>query len=79
MAAKSKNIVGDRVKEARLKHAPPLTQDELSGRLSALGVAIDRAGVSKIEVGLRRVLDFEVKALAKVLGVSVDWLLATRK
>jgi hypothetical protein len=79
MAAKSKNIAGDRVREARLKHRPPLTQDELSGRLSALGVAIDRAGVSKIEVGLRCILDFEVKALAKTLGVTVDWLLGTRK
>ena len=79
MAQESKNIVGDRVREARLKHRPPLTQDELSGRLSALGVAIDRAGVSKVEVGLRCVLDFEVKALAKVLGVSVDWLLGSRK
>jgi HTH-type transcriptional regulator, cell division transcriptional repressor len=79
MAAKSKNIVGERVKQARLKHRPPLTQDELSGRLSAVGVAIDRAGISKIEVGLRSVLDFEVKSLAKVLGVSVMWLLGVKE
>jgi hypothetical protein len=74
-----KNIVGLRVKEARQKHKPPLTQDELSGRLSALGVSIDRAGISKIEVGLRSVLDFEVKAFAKVLGVSVAWLLGVKE
>ena len=79
MAAKSKNIVGERVKAARLKHNPPLTQDELSGRLSAVGVAIDRAGISKIEVGLRSVLDFEVKAFAKALGVSVVWLLGVKE
>jgi len=74
----SNNIVGERVKEARLKRKPPLTQDDLSGRLSAVGVAIDRAGISKIEIGIRYVLDFEVKALAKVLGVSVDWLLGAK-
>jgi hypothetical protein len=79
MAPNSMNIVGVRVKEARLKHKPPLTQDELSGRLSAVGVAIDRAGISKIEVGLRCVLDFEVKALARVLGVSVAWLLGVKE
>ena len=78
MAGETKNIVGKRVKEARLKQKPPLTQDDLSGRLSAVGVAIDRAGISKIEIGMRYVLDFEVKGLAKVLGVSVDWLLGLK-
>jgi transcriptional regulator with XRE-family HTH domain len=73
------NIVGERVKQARLKHKPPLTQDELSGRLSVIGVAIDRAGISKIEIGLRSVLDFEVRAFAKVLGVSVGWLLGVKE
>ena len=78
MAAKSKNIVGERVKQARLKHKPPLTQDELSGRLSRLGVSIDRAGIAKIETGIRRVVDYELKVLAKVLDVSVDWLLGAK-
>jgi len=79
VAQERKNIVGERVKEARHKHKPPLTQDELSGRLSAVGVAIDRAGISKIEVGLRSVLDFEVKGLAKALGVSATWLLGVKE
>lgn len=73
------NIVGGRVKEARLSRNPPLTQDELSGQLAQLGVAIDRAGISKIETGVRYVLDYEVKALAKALGVPVNWLLGERK
>jgi len=75
MAAKSSNIVGSRVKEARFRRKPPLTQDELSGQLAKIGVAIDRAGISKIEIGVRCVLDYEVKALAKALGVSTEWLL----
>jgi hypothetical protein len=73
--SKPLNIVGERVKKARLSRKPPLTQDELSGQLAKHGVAIDRAGISKIEIGARCVLDFEVKALAKVLGVTSGWLL----
>ena len=78
MAAKSMNIVGERVKQARLKHKPLLTQDELSGRLSHLGVYVDRAGIAKIETGIRCVVDYELKALAEALGVSVNWLLGLR-
>jgi HTH-type transcriptional regulator, cell division transcriptional repressor len=75
MGQKLVNIVGKRVKEARLRHKPPLTQDELSGQLAKLAVAIDRAGISKIEIGVRSVLDFEVKGLSKALGVTSEWLL----
>lgn len=70
------NIVGGRVKEARMKRNPPMTQDQLSGKLALLGVSIDRAGISKIETGQRSVLDFEVKALSKALGVTSEWLLS---
>lgn len=63
------------MKEARTKGKEPLTQDQLSGKLALLGVSIDRAGISKIETWQRSVLDFEVKALAKALGVTVEWLL----
>ena len=73
------NIIGPRVREARLAHKPPLTQDQLSGKLAAVGVSIDRAGVSKIEIGARSVFDYEVKAFAKVLGVSAAWLLGDKK
>ena len=78
-ALKLLNIVGDRIRDARAKRKPALTQDELSGQLAALGVTIDRAGISKIESGTRSVLDYELKALAKSLGVSVDWLLSVEK
>jgi len=52
-----------------------MTQVQLSEALAEHGVSIDRAGVSKIEIGQRSVYDFEVKAFSKVLGVSLDWLL----
>lgn len=69
------NIVGERVKESRVNRKTPMTQDQLSGKLALLGVSIDRAGISKIETGQRSVLDYELKGLAKALGVAVDWLL----
>ncbi len=74
-----KNIVGRRVAEARRRCRPALTQDSLSGRLARLGIQLDRAAIAKIENNHRRVLDYEVKALADVLGVEVGWLLGDRK
>lgn len=76
---KRKNIVGNRVSEARNAAKPPLTQDALSGKLARLGVQLDRAAIAKIENDHRRVLDYEAKALAEALGVSVAWLLGVGK
>jgi hypothetical protein len=73
--AKAMNIVGERVKQTRLRRKPPLTQDELSGKLAQHGVNVDRAAISKIEIGARCVVDYELKALAKALGVKAGWLL----
>jgi transcriptional regulator with XRE-family HTH domain len=78
-APKPLNIVAARVREARAKRKLPLTQDALSGQLAALGVTIDRAGISKIESGTRCVLDYELKGLAQALGVSVGWLLGVER
>ena len=61
--------------QARKNAQPPLTQDGLSKKLVMLGVRIDRAGIAKIETGIRGVLDFELMALAKALNVKVTWLL----
>lgn len=77
MASEKKaNIVGGRLKEARRRHKPPMTQDQLSGKLALLGMSLDRAGISKIEIGQRSVLDYEVLGLAKALGVTAEWLLS---
>lgn len=75
MPADSKNIVGARVQAARLRTKPPMTQAQLAEALIEQGVSIDRAGISKIEIGQRSVYDFEVKAISIVLGVTLDWLL----
>jgi transcriptional regulator with XRE-family HTH domain len=67
------NICGKRIAEAR--SIAQLTQETLSAKLALLGVNMDRAAVAKVENHLRRVLDYELRALATVLDVSVDWLL----
>lgn len=76
-ASQSQNLVGNRVKEARSK--AQLTQDELSRKLAKQGVSLDRAGIAKIETGIRGVLDFELVALAKALGVKITWLLGVKE
>ena len=72
---KTRNIIGKRLKQARLAHSPPLTQDQLSGKLASAGIQLDRVAIAKIEVGLRCAFDFEVKSLATVLKVEPNWLL----
>ena len=73
------NICGKRIADARSTTKPPLTQDALSAKLALLGVNMDRAAIAKVENHLRRVLDYELKALANVLNVSVDWLLGEER
>lgn len=70
-----RNIIGRRVAKARRGCTPALTQDALSGRLARHGIQLDRAAIAKIENDLRHVLDYELKALAEVLGVEAGWLL----
>ena len=74
-----KNIVGSRVAKARARANPALTQDALSGKLAQIGIQLDRAAIAKIENNYRHVLDYELKAIAEVLGVDVNWLLGDDK
>jgi hypothetical protein len=74
----NKNIVGPHIRQARLRSQPRLTQQKLADRVLSLGAHIDRAGIAKIEIGLRRVCDFELFVLAKALNVSVALLLPMR-
>jgi HTH-type transcriptional regulator, cell division transcriptional repressor len=74
-----KNIVGRRIADARNLCRPQLTQDALSGKLARLGVQLDRAAIAKIETNQRRVLDYELKALAEALSVEVNWLLGDKR
>lgn len=68
-----KNICGDRIHEARCKLR--LTQSDLAAQLQINGIIIERDSISRIEIGTRFVADYELRELAKILKVSVNWLL----
>ena len=68
-----KNICGERLRQARVIQR--LRQEDLAAKVQTQGVNMERDSISRIEIGTRFVSDFELKIFAKVLGVSVDWLL----
>lgn len=68
-----KNISGLRIREARLKQR--LSQSELAARMQIEGIIIENDSISRIESGTRFVPDYELPVYARVLGVSVAWLL----
>lgn len=68
-----KNISGDRIREARQKKR--LSQSDLAARMQVEGVVIERDSISRIEIGTRFVPDYELPVFARILDVSVDWLL----
>lgn len=75
----SKNVIGVRMRIARTAFEPPITQDQLSGRLAVRQLFLDRVAITKIENGQRCVFDFELKILAQVLKVDVRWLLGIQE
>lgn len=68
-----KNICGDRVHEARCRLR--LTQSDLAAKLQVNGIVIERDSISRIEIGTRFVADYEIREIANILNVSVNWLL----
>ena len=69
-----KNICGRRIREARFKRQ--LTQSDLAAQMQINGVIIERDSISRIEIGMRFVTDYELKVFSKVLKVETTWLLA---
>jgi transcriptional regulator with XRE-family HTH domain len=69
-----KNIIGSRIRIAREKVRPRITQVDLAARLQTLGLQLDQAAISRIESGTHEVTDIEISIIAKALGVTVGWL-----
>ncbi|MBN1061394.1 XRE family transcriptional regulator [Clostridium botulinum] len=69
-----RNIIGKKVRTIR--KSKKLTQEELTARIQVKGLNIDRPMLSRIETNSREVYDFEVKAIAEALNVSIDELFA---
>lgn len=47
----------------------------LGGGVQTTGVILEQDAISRIESGSRMVQDYELRALAEVLGVTSDWLM----
>ena len=52
-----------------------LKQKDLLTQLQIRGIDLNASGLSKLEGQLRGVTDYELKAIAQALDVSVNWLL----
>lgn len=70
-----RNLIGPRVKIARLNQKPRVTQIDLLARLAVRGIELEKTAISKIESQRRPVSDIELVAISEALGVSVMWLL----
>ena len=69
-----RNVVGHRIKEARLKQKPPVSQEDLAARMAVRGVYFDRSAISRMEAQKRFVRDYEIVAIADALKVPIAWL-----
>ena len=64
------NICGQHIRSIREKKR--MTQDQFAAKLQVEGLGVNQNSISRIETGKRIVADFELKALAHVLNVSID-------
>lgn len=63
------NIIGNKLRKYRVeKH---MSQKELAERLETYAIYICRGSISRIENHERTVTDFELRAMADILGVNV--------
>jgi hypothetical protein len=72
--AGQRNVIGPRIRDARYRAKPVVSQEDLSARLAAKGVYFDRSAISLMEAGKRAVRDYEALAIADCLRVSISWL-----
>ncbi len=75
-APKLQNMVGPQIR--KLRYTRGLTQEMLAARCAVRGLDISRATLSKIEAQLRCVVDWELWAISRALGVGVETLFSPR-
>ena len=68
------NICGDRVRLGRAMQKPPMRQEDLAREINLRGMEITPLIISRIEKNQRHVCDGELLMLARVLGVTMEWL-----
>lgn len=64
------NIIGSNVKKYRMKCK--MSQKEISEKLETYGIVICRGSLCRLENRQRTVTDYELKALAEILKVSIS-------
>ena len=69
----TKNVIGERIRELRIKNK--MSQEELMGKLQLMGFDSERGVIKRIESGSRFVSDIELQALAKLFGVTYEYLI----
>ncbi len=67
------NLVGVRVEQRRKEIG--MKQKELLTALQIEGIEMNASGLSKLEGQIRKVSDYELLALSKILSVSINDLL----
>lgn len=72
-----RNISGERVRQLRTKKR--LSQSALAAKVQTQGVILEQDVISRIESGERMVQDYELWAMAEVLGVTTGELLEAEK
>lgn len=68
----SYNIVGEKLKEIREKKN--ISQEELSNKLSLLGITLYQSDIFRIEHNQRTVRDFELWGICNVLNIKSEEL-----
>lgn len=69
----NKNICGANIE--RLRKALGMKQATLVGKMQLMGVDINPSSLSKLEGQTRSASDIELKAIAMILGVTIEDLL----
>lgn len=69
-----KNICGANIE--RIRKQLGMKQTTLMSKMQLLGVDINPSSLSKLEGQTRSATDIELKAIAKILGVTIEELLS---
>lgn len=68
-----RNVCGERIRIARVTRR--ISQYTMAAKMQTRGVNIEQDAISRIESGDRLVTDYELRAFAAVLGVSIECLI----
>ncbi len=71
------NVISKTLRKYRLERN--LSYEQLSAKLELLGIIIHKQSLYDIEINKRTVKDYELCALAHILGIDVKDLLAEMK